>query len=66
MNMRSDSTSNVDAAPASPTTSQSAFETDPLADAMIAALKEIDAKGLTMEQINIRSLEAMKGRGKYP
>jgi hypothetical protein len=32
---------------------------------MIAALKEIEAKGLTMEQINIRSLEEMKGRGKY-
>jgi hypothetical protein len=33
---------------------------------MIAALNDARAKGLTMEQINIRSLEAMKGRGKYP
>jgi hypothetical protein len=66
MSAPSDSTSNVNKASASPTTSKPAFERPPLADAMIAALKEIDAQGLTMEQINIRSLEAMKGRGKYP
>jgi hypothetical protein len=33
---------------------------------MIAAVNDARAKNLTMEQINIRSLEARKGRGKYP
>ena len=65
MSVRSNGSNNVNKASASPTTSKPAFEAPPLADAMIAALKEIDAKGLTMEQINIRSLEVMKGRGKY-
>jgi hypothetical protein len=67
MNVRSDNTSSVsvDKASASPTTSQSAFEAPELTDAMIAALKDIHAQGLTMEQLNMRSLERMKGRGKY-
>jgi hypothetical protein len=66
VSVHSDSTSNVKTASASPTTSKPAFEDDPLLDKMIAALNDARAKGLTMEQINIRSLEAMKGRGKYP
>jgi hypothetical protein len=66
MSKRSGNTNSVNKASASPTTSKPAFEADPLGDAMIAALNEIYEKGLTMEQINIRSLERMKGRGKYP
>ena len=66
MNVRSDRANSVNKASASQTTSEPAFEAPELTDAMIAALKEIHAKGLTMEQINLRSLERMKGRGKYP
>ncbi len=66
MSVRSDNISSTNATPASPTTSKPAFEAAPLGDAMIAAMNDARAKGLTMEQINLRSLEAMKGRGKYP
>jgi len=66
MKVRSGSTDNVNKASSSQTTSKPAFEAPELTHAMIAAMNDARAKGLTMEQINIRSLEAMKGRGKFP
>lgn len=32
---------------------------------MVASLREVRSQGLTIEDINRRSLERMKGRGKY-
>jgi hypothetical protein len=36
-----------------------------LADVMLVGMREMRAKGLSVEEINRRCLEAMRSRGKY-
>jgi hypothetical protein len=46
-------------------TSKTVFAVGELTNSMLAGMREIRAKALSVEDINRRCLEAMKGRGKY-
>jgi hypothetical protein len=49
----------------SKTISKIAIAEGELTQFILASMREIRAKGLSVEDINRRSLKAMKGRGKY-